>query len=38
MINENEIFYNCWETPLFNEESKLIYYKIVKYELYYYLN
>jgi len=38
MINENEILYNCWETHLFNEEGKLIYYTIVKYELYNYLN
>ena len=38
MINENAIFYNCWETHLYNEESKLIYYTIVKYVLYNYLN
>ena len=38
MINENEIFYNYWETPLYNKESKLIYYIILKYELYNYLN
>ena len=38
MINENEILYNFWETPLYNKESKLIYYIIVKYDLYNYLN